>query len=124
MISRSPSFPDGADASQTQQLDRSFVTRTVHTDEHGARAPDGPATRPSQDWTVPPEPVAPPIASSASAKPTYYLIPLHGEVGSTILAGALEKSLADAVARKPTVVVLDIDSPGVDALGVVVLPAK
>jgi hypothetical protein len=27
-------------------------------------------------------------------------------------------------ARKPTVVVLDIDSPGVDALGVVVLPAK
>ena len=117
-------LPDGADASQTQQLDRSFVTRTVHTDEHGARAPDGPATRPSQDWTVPPEPVAPPIASSAFAKPTYYLIPLHGEVGSTILAGRLEKSLADAVARKPTVVVLDIDSPGVDALGVVVLPAK
>jgi hypothetical protein len=94
-------LPDGADASQTQRLERSFVTRVVHTDEHGARIPDGPATQPSQDWTVPPEPVAPPMASSASAKPTYCLIPLHGEVGSTILASALEKSLADAVKRKP-----------------------
>jgi len=37
---------------------------------------------------------------------------LHGEVGETLLASELEKQLADAVEKKATVVVLDIDSPG------------
>jgi hypothetical protein len=65
---------------------------------------------PAEKWKIPPEPAAPLIVSSQG--PTYYVIPLHGEVGDTILATPLEKSLADAVARKPTVVILDIDSPG------------
>ena len=54
---------------------------------------------------------APPIAAAAKG-PTYYVIPLHGAVGETVLASVLEKSLADALKRQPTVVVLDIDSPG------------
>jgi len=45
-------------------------------------------------------------------KPTYYLIPLRGEVGKTVQAQYLEKALADAVARQPTVVVIHMDSPG------------
>ncbi len=63
-------------------------------------------------WDVPPEPAAPKISASRAGAKTFYVIPLHGEVGHTVLANALEKSLADALLRKPTVVVLDIDSPG------------
>jgi hypothetical protein len=106
---------DGAAA--PLRMERSAVTRAVFTDEHGApiappafvptalRPPAPPA-----HWDVPAEPAAPPI--KAVAAPSYYLIPLHGEVGATIIASALDKSLADAVARRATVVVLDVDSPG------------
>jgi ATP-dependent protease ClpP protease subunit len=57
---------------------------------------------------VPPTP--PPIEKYSG--PTYYLIPLRGEVGVTFTAGWLEQGLADASLRAPTVVVLEIDSPG------------
>ena len=50
--------------------------------------------------------------TGVAAGATYYVIPLRGEVGETVLASVLEKSLADAVLRKPTVVVLEINSPG------------
>jgi len=56
------------------------------------------------------EPTPPPIVKYD--KPTYYLIPLRGEVGKTIKAQYLEKALADAVTRQPTVVVIHVDSPG------------
>jgi len=72
-----------------------------------------PATRPAavsaaaaQD--APPTP--PPIEKYAG--PTYYIIPLRGEVGATFTAALLEQALADANLRSPTVVVLEIDSPG------------
>ena len=63
------------------------IARIIDVDEHGADK--ALATRVPPKWDL-----------------------LHGEVGETILASALEKSLADAVKRKQTVVVLDIDSPG------------
>lgn len=85
------------------------IARIIDVDEHGADK--ALAARVPPKWDLPAEPTAPPLIAPV-AGPTYYLIPLHGEVGSTILASALEKSLADAVKRKPTVVVLDIDSPG------------
>ena len=44
--------------------------------------------------------------------PTYYIIPLKGMVGKTFVASVLEESLEDAVQREPTVVILDVDSPG------------
>ncbi len=59
---------------------------------------------------VPPPPKAPPI--TFTSKPTYYVIPLKGDVGSTVAADVLTKSLADAAKRKPTVVILHVDSPG------------
>lgn len=86
-----------------------LIRRLVETDEHGAAKPA--TTRANPAWEIPTEPDAPPLAPAPSG-PTYYLIPLHGEVGATVLASTLEKSLADAERRKPTVVVLDIDSPG------------
>jgi ATP-dependent protease ClpP protease subunit len=105
--------PDGADAKDVQHIDRATVTRVLVTDEHGALLSENGATpRPSPHGSVPPEPAAPPVVRPTPGKPAYYLIPLHGEVGDTVLASALEKSLADAALRKPTVVVLDIDSPG------------
>src|SRR6266850_963226 len=55
-------------------------------------------------------PVPPPIEKHAG--PTYYMIPLRGEVGGTFTAALLEQALADASLRLPTVVVLEIDSPG------------
>jgi len=108
-------LPDGADPSAALHVDLAKVSRLLTTDEHGALLADKspttrPATQPAKS-AVPPEPAAPRIVARP-AGPTYYLIPLHGEVGVTILASALEKSLADAAARKPTVVVLDITSPG------------
>lgn len=105
--------PDGADAKDVQHVDRATVSRVLVTDEHGALlSENGATTRPTPHWSVPPEPASPPVLRPTPGKPTYYVIPLHGEVGDTILASALEKSLADAALRKPSVVVLDIDSPG------------
>ena len=60
--------------------------------------------------SLPPEPKAPPVKSYSGA--TYYVIPLTGEVGKTFVANALAAGLADAVKRKPTVVILHVDSPG------------
>jgi len=71
-----------------------------------------PATKPSavsSSGDVPP-PTPPPIEKYSG--PTYYLIPLRGEVGLTFTAAVLEMALADAAQRSPTVVVLEIDSPG------------
>ena len=59
---------------------------------------------------LPPEPKVPPVKSYSG--PTYYVIPLKGEVGKTFVADVLARSLADASNRKPTVVVLHVDSPG------------
>ncbi len=59
---------------------------------------------------LPEEPKAPEIEQYEG--PTYYPIPLNGVVGQKFVARILEKSLEDAVKRKPTVVVLIIDSPG------------
>jgi len=59
---------------------------------------------------LPPEPEAPPVVEHDG--PTYYVIPLTGEVGRTVCARVLEASLADAAKRKPTAVVLAVDSPG------------
>ena len=105
--------PDGS--TTPAPIQRDAVSRVVLTDAHGAlRAPattSQPATAPAARWNVPAEPAAPPKLKPV-AGPTYYMIPLHGEVGATFLSSALEKSLADAAERKPTVVVLDINSPG------------
>jgi ATP-dependent protease ClpP protease subunit len=57
-----------------------------------------------------PKPKAPEIKKYTG--PTYYIIPLKGMVGKTFVASVLEESLEDAVQREPTVVVLDMDSPG------------
>ncbi len=105
-------FAPDPDRAAPKNFDRKAVARVLVTDAHGAIVSDSSATtQPVVKWDVPPEPAAPAIARPA-AGPTYYVIPLHGEVGVTVLASALDKSLADAVARKASVVILDIDSPG------------
>jgi len=104
--------PDGtSDAAAQKHIGAASVLRVLKTDEHGALLSDSSAKKAPPRWNVPPAPPAPPILPPKS-QPTYYVIPLHGEVGSTVLASALEQSLADAIKRKPTVIVLDIDSPG------------
>jgi ATP-dependent protease ClpP protease subunit len=111
VVFRLDGSPNGA---EPRHVDRAAVVRTVYCDENGAVLP-GPATKPATPaarWTVPPAPAAQPVVEPPAGKSTYYVIPLHGEVGATVLASALEKSLADAVSRKPMVIVLDIDSPG------------
>lgn len=104
--------PDGtSDTAARKHFEAASVLRVLKTDEHGALLSDSSAKKTPPRWNVPPAPTAPPILPPKS-QPTYYVIPLHGEVGSTVLASALEQSLADAIRRKPTVIVLDIDSPG------------
>jgi hypothetical protein len=101
---------DGQSAGKLQHLKPDLIVRAIIADDHGAVAPEkAPSTT---QWSIPPEPVAPPVVANVPGRPTYCLIPLHGEVGATILADALDKCLADAVKRRPTVIVLDIDSPG------------
>lgn len=56
------------------------------------------------------EPKPPPVVKHDG--PTYYLAPLRGEVGTSMIAANLEKMLADAATRAPSVVVLQMDSPG------------
>jgi len=59
---------------------------------------------------LPPAPEAPKAVKYDGA--TYYRIPLGGVVGKEFTASMLEKSLKDALTRKPDVVILEIDSPG------------
>ncbi|HUO08045.1 MAG TPA: hypothetical protein VM008_07085 [Phycisphaerae bacterium] len=118
ILSQSPTeiLLQPADNSPPQHLPRSQISRILLTDDHGALLPN--PSQPTQQRPIaapPPEPTAPPLAILNTTGPTYYLIPLHGEVGATILASALDKSLADAALRNrggATVVVLDINSPG------------
>ena len=73
----------------------------------------GASATPAPKWEVPAARPAPPVRAKKAGGPSYCLVPLHGVVGSTVLADALEKSLEDAVRREPDVsVVLDVDSPG------------
>jgi hypothetical protein len=67
-----------------------------------AAAPTGPVR--------PDRPVPPPVVEYTT--PTYYRIPLSGTVGKEMNAVLLETALADALTRKPTVVILEINSPG------------
>lgn len=74
-------------------------------------ASSGSAAKPAKlTVDLPPEPEAPPVV--AYTGPTYYVIPLRGMVGKLLIAKNLEKSFADAAKRKPTVVVLDMNSGG------------
>lgn len=57
-----------------------------------------------------PKPQAPPIRRIEGL--SYLVVPLHGVVGQQVTADLLEACLADAVLREPTVVVLEINSPG------------
>ena len=101
---------EGYEPTAVQNLSRGTVSHVYLTDERGGLRADPEAeTRPAAT-VLPPDPVAPPIVGGKG--PTYCVIPLHGAVGETVLASALEKSLADAVSRQPTVLVLDVDSPG------------
>ncbi len=98
------------------QVPADVVSRVIVIDDKGAETAEAggmaaPAKRPDAKWQVPKEPAGPPIPVGLHGN-TYYVIPLHGVVGETYVDYALDKSLADAVKRKPTVVVLDIDSPG------------
>jgi ATP-dependent protease ClpP protease subunit len=65
---------------------------------------------PSASPAAAPEPVAPPVKTYATQ--TYYRIPLSGVVGRTMTAAYLSRAFEDARTRKPTVVILEIDSPG------------
>lgn len=62
------------------------------------------------DGDMPAKPKAPKVVENKGA--TYYIIPLEGMVGKTFVASVLEESLEDALKRKPSAVILEIDSPG------------
>ncbi len=59
---------------------------------------------------LPPLAEAPPIVHVSG--PSYCVIPLYGQIGVDIVAGVLDQALADALKRKPSVIVLEMDSPG------------
>jgi hypothetical protein len=69
--------------------------------------------QPEDDHAPPdpgPKPKAPPIRQIEGV--SYLVVPLHGVVGQQITADLLEACLADAVLREPTVVILEVQSPG------------
>ena len=73
-------------------------------------SPQGKEKKRNEVRKTPVAPDAPPIVKYKG--PTYYRIPLKGVVGETIMAKLLHRSLRDAMARNPTVVVLELDSSG------------
>jgi ATP-dependent protease ClpP protease subunit len=75
-----------------------------------AKPPQLQASEKSSVEDLPPEPPAPPVEQHEGK--VYCVIPLFGDVGKEVSAEVLQKSLADAVARKATVVVLHVDSNG------------
>jgi len=96
----------------SQMIVREKIARVILTDAHGGAVPSpSAATKPAAAWGFPPEPAPPPVVAAVSG-PTYYVVPLRGEIGEAVTAALLERSLADAEVRKPTVVVLDMESPG------------
>ncbi len=62
--------------------------------------------------STPEEPLPPPPPVVEHAGPAYCVVPMRGEVGKDLVASVLDQALADAVKRKPTVIVLEMDSPG------------
>jgi len=90
-----------------QLSDAEIAKRMAEMNQKRAAAAAGPAatTAPSTG-----EPTPPPVVKHTG--PTYYLAPLRGEVGTSMIASNLEKMLADAATRSPTVFVIQMDSPG------------
>lgn len=54
---------------------------------------------------APPKPAQP-------AGPSYYMLPIRGEIGVEVTAEALERALIDVARKAPDLLVLDIDCPG------------
>lgn len=72
--------------------------------------PDAPGATGAAETADDSLPPPPPIVEHAG--PTYCVVPMRGEVGKDLVASVLDQALADAVKRKPTVIVLEMDSPG------------
>jgi len=94
-------------------LTRTFKASEVQSITEGPL--QGPKTRPAPtskptDAALAPEPKAPPIVKYD--KPTYYVIPFEGTIGTHITAAYFERSLKDAEKRKADVIVIVADSPG------------
>ncbi len=88
----------------------------IHPPHRRSRRPSShPDTQPAPHLPHAPTrthtPAPPLIAPTGGGQPTTSS-PSTAKSRATILASALEKSLADALLRQPTVVILDIDSPG------------
>lgn len=57
-----------------------------------------------------PLPPPPPIVKYSG--PTYCVIPLKGEIGKEIVASVLDDAFKDILKRKPTAIVIEMESPG------------
>ena len=57
-----------------------------------------------------PLPPPPPIVKYAG--PTYCVIPMHGTVGEDIVSTVVDNAFKDILKRKPTAIILEMDSPG------------
>ena len=77
--------------------------------------PDSPSASGSTSGSAtvtPTDPLPPPPPIVEHSGPTYCVVPMRGQVGKDLVASVLDQSLADAVKRRPTVIVLEMDSPG------------
>lgn len=99
--------------SGSPMMTMTFETAEIQQITEGPiQAASKPSSKPTSKPLVdlPPEPPVPAVVTYDG--PTYYLIPLRGRVGKVATAAVLEKCLADAARRKPTVVILEVNSPG------------
>jgi ATP-dependent protease ClpP protease subunit len=94
--------------------------QTVRTSKSSPTAASKPANTPaSQPASAPaaasamveiPLPPPPPIVKYDG--PTYCVIPLKGEIGKEVVASVLDDAFKDILKRKPTVIVIEMESPG------------
>jgi ClpP class serine protease len=78
-----------------------------------AKAPASqPAAAPAAAQPMVEIPLPPPPPIVKYDGPTYCVIPLKGEIGVEVVASVLDDAFKDILKRKPTVIVLEMDSPG------------
>jgi ClpP class serine protease len=100
-------------------MQKEFPAKDVQEIRQGKSSPAAaskpaktPASQPASAPAMAEIPLPPPPPIVKYDGPTYCVIPLKGEIGVEVVASVLDDAFKDILKRKPTVIVLEMDSPG------------
>ncbi len=96
-------------------MEMDFLPQDVKEIRQSKTPPDAtskPASHPAPDSGMVEIPLPPPPPIVKYDGPTYCVIPMKGTIGKEIVASVVDDAFKDILKRKPTVIVLEMDSPG------------